>query len=61
MAPAIATGCSIIIKPASATPLTAVNLGLLLREAGLPEGGVQHSTALIEVRRAADRRSPSTG
>ena len=37
-APALAAGNAVIIKPAELTPLTAVRLGQLAREAGLPEG-----------------------
>src|ERR1700712_1897549 len=36
--PAIAAGCTMIVKPASATPLTMLALGEILLEAGLPEG-----------------------
>lgn len=36
--PAIAAGCSMILKPASDTPLTALAIGALLAEAGLPPG-----------------------
>ena len=39
-APALACGNSVIIKPASLTPMTAVMLGELLVEAGVPEGCV---------------------
>lgn len=39
VAPAIAVGCSINLKPASTTPLTALKLGELLLDAGLPPGG----------------------
>jgi len=39
VAPAIAAGCSVIVKPASSTPLTALMLGRLLLDAGLPPGG----------------------
>ena len=39
--PAIATGCPVIIKPASVTPLCALRLAELIKEAGLPEGWVQ--------------------
>lgn len=39
--PAIATGCPIIIKPASATPLSCLELVKLVHEAGMPEGWVQ--------------------
>ncbi|MBS4537742.1 NAD-dependent succinate-semialdehyde dehydrogenase [Clostridium sp. D2Q-11] len=38
IAPALAAGCTAIVKPASATPLTAVKLFELLEEAGLPQG-----------------------
>ncbi|MFN3739095.1 MAG: aldehyde dehydrogenase family protein [Thermodesulfovibrionales bacterium] len=38
IAPAIAAGNPVIIKPSSKTPLTAVRLGELLIEAGIPEG-----------------------
>jgi acyl-CoA reductase-like NAD-dependent aldehyde dehydrogenase len=39
LAPAIAAGCPVVLKPASATPLTALALAsLLLDECGLPEG-----------------------
>ncbi|WP_093000097.1 aldehyde dehydrogenase family protein [Rhizobium sp. NFR07] len=41
IAPAIATGCPIIIKPASSTPLNCVELVRLVHEAGMPEGWVQ--------------------
>ncbi|KUP07889.1 betaine-aldehyde dehydrogenase [Bacillus coahuilensis p1.1.43] len=40
IAPAIATGCSVIVKPASLTPLTAIVLGEICVEAGVPEGVV---------------------
>jgi succinate-semialdehyde dehydrogenase/glutarate-semialdehyde dehydrogenase len=36
--PALAAGCSMILKPAEATPLTALALEKLAIEAGLPEG-----------------------
>ncbi len=38
VAPAIAAGCPVVLKPASATPLTALRLGELLQEAGAPAG-----------------------
>ncbi|MEI5908997.1 aldehyde dehydrogenase family protein [Bacillus spongiae] len=40
IAPAIATGCSIVVKPATLTPLTAIVLGEICIEAGVPEGVV---------------------
>ena len=39
-APALACGNAVIIKPASLTPLTALRLGEILVEAGVPEGCV---------------------
>jgi succinate-semialdehyde dehydrogenase / glutarate-semialdehyde dehydrogenase len=38
--PALAAGCSVVLKPAEDTPLTALALADLLREAGLPDGVV---------------------
>ncbi len=40
IAPAIAVGCSIVVKPASLTPLTAIVLGEICSEAGVPAGVV---------------------
>ena len=39
--PALAAGCTMIVKPASQTPLTALALGALGQEAGLPAGVLQ--------------------
>jgi succinate-semialdehyde dehydrogenase / glutarate-semialdehyde dehydrogenase len=36
--PALAAGCSVVLKPAEDTPLTALALAALLSEAGLPDG-----------------------
>lgn len=38
--PALAAGCTVIIKPASLTPLTTLHFAALLEEAGLPAGVV---------------------
>lgn len=38
IAPALAAGCTIIVKPASKTPLTMLYLAKVLKEAGLPDG-----------------------
>lgn len=38
IAPAIAAGCTMILKPASDTPLTALAIAGILEEAGLPKG-----------------------
>ena len=40
LAPALATGCTIVLKIAEETPLSALRLGELLLEAGLPDGVV---------------------
>ena len=40
IAPAIAAGCSVVVKPATLTPLTAIVLGEICIEAGVPEGVV---------------------
>ena len=44
-APAIAAGCTVVIKPAEATPLTALALARLAREAGIPAGVINVVTA----------------
>jgi acyl-CoA reductase-like NAD-dependent aldehyde dehydrogenase len=38
VAPALAAGCTTVLKPAEQTPLTALRFGELALEAGLPEG-----------------------
>jgi len=40
LAPALAAGCTIILKPAEQTPLSALRLGELIQEAGIPDGVV---------------------
>jgi acyl-CoA reductase-like NAD-dependent aldehyde dehydrogenase len=40
VAPALAAGNTVVLKPASATPLTAVKLCKILEEAGLPAGAI---------------------
>jgi succinate-semialdehyde dehydrogenase / glutarate-semialdehyde dehydrogenase len=53
LAPAIAAGCTVVVKPAQQTPLSMLALARILEEAGLP-GGVlnvitaRHSGAVIE-------------
>jgi acyl-CoA reductase-like NAD-dependent aldehyde dehydrogenase len=41
LAPALAAGNTVVLKPATLTPLTAVRLGELALEAGIPEGVFQ--------------------
>jgi acyl-CoA reductase-like NAD-dependent aldehyde dehydrogenase len=40
VAPAVTAGCTIVLKPAEQTPLTACYLGSLIKEAGFPPGVV---------------------
>jgi phenylacetaldehyde dehydrogenase len=40
LAPALAAGCTIVLKPAEQTPLSALLLGELIQRAGIPDGVV---------------------
>jgi len=40
LAPAIASGCTVVLKPASQTPVSSLKLAEVLRTAGLPEGAL---------------------
>jgi len=40
LSPALAAGCTVVLKPAEQTPLSALRLGELIQEAGIPEGVV---------------------
>jgi phenylacetaldehyde dehydrogenase len=44
--PALAAGCTVVLKPAEETPLTALRLGELILEAGIPAGVVNIVTGL---------------
>ena len=53
IAPAIAAGCTIVVKPAQQTPLSMLALAKILEQAGLPDGVLNvitasHSGAVIE-------------
>jgi succinate-semialdehyde dehydrogenase/glutarate-semialdehyde dehydrogenase len=53
LAPAIAAGCTIVVKPAQQTPLSMLALAKILEQAGLPAGVLnvitaKHSGAVIE-------------
>ena len=45
IAPAVAAGCTVVVKPASLTPLTTSYVVSLLAEAGLPDGVVNVITS----------------
>lgn len=51
VAPAIAAGCSMVLKPASQTPMSGLFLGQVARDAGLPASGL---TVLPAARSAAE-------
>jgi len=53
IAPALAAGCSCVIKPAEETPLTALHLESIFREAGLPDGVLNVITGYGETTGAA--------
>lgn len=40
LGPALAAGCTTVVKPAEQTPLTALRLAELIKEAGIPDGVV---------------------
>lgn len=58
LAPALAAGCSAILKPDDKTPLTSLRLGELMREAGVPAGVVNIITGTGEAAGAALVRHP---
>jgi acyl-CoA reductase-like NAD-dependent aldehyde dehydrogenase len=58
VAPAIAAGCTVILKPAEQTPLTALELPGILEEAGLPRGVLQVLTGFGEAAGAPLVASP---
>jgi phenylacetaldehyde dehydrogenase len=53
IAPALAAGCTIVLKPAEQTPLSALRLGQLIQEAGFPDGVVNILTGFGETAGAA--------
>ncbi len=72
IAPALATGCTVILKPAEQTPLSALKLGELCMEVGFPPGvvnvvpgfGPEAGAALVEhplVDKIAFTGSPEVG
>jgi phenylacetaldehyde dehydrogenase len=53
LAPALAVGCTVVLKPAEQTPLSALLLGQLIQEAGFPDGVVNILTGFGETAGAA--------
>ncbi len=53
LAPALAVGCTVVLKPAEQTPLSAIKLGELILEAGIPDGVVNILTGFGSVAGAA--------
>ena len=53
LGPALAVGCTCVLKPAEQTPLTALRLGELIMEAGFPDGVVNIVPGLGETAGAA--------
>jgi phenylacetaldehyde dehydrogenase len=53
LGPALAAGCTVVLKPAEQTPLSALLLGEMIVEAGFPEGVVNIVTGFGETAGAA--------
>lgn len=53
LGPALATGCTVVLKVAEETPLSAIRLGHLIQEAGFPPGVVNIITGFGETAGAA--------
>ena len=53
LGPALAAGCTVVLKPAEQTPLSALRLGELIQEAGFPDGVVNIVTGFGETAGAA--------
>ena len=58
LAPALAAGCSVVLKPAEQTPLTALRLAALAAEAGIPDGVLNVLPGLGETTGQAIGRHP---
>mgnify|MGYP000312536917 FL=1 len=46
VAPALAAGCSVVLKPSEVTPITALEYGVIAQQAGLPKGVLNIVTGL---------------
>ena len=61
VAPAIAAGCTMVLKPAEQTPLTALEIPKILEEAGLPAGVLERDHGLRRDRRCSAGHQPQGG
>ena len=61
VAPAIAAGCTFILKPPEQTPLTCLELPKILEEAGLPGRRAQRADRLRRDGRSSAGRPPGCG
>jgi len=59
LGPALAAGCTVVLKPAEQTPLTALLLGELIQEAGFPGGVINIVTGYGETAGAALAAHPN--
>ncbi len=57
MAPALAAGNTVVMKPAEITPLTSLKIAELMAQAGMPDGRRQHRAGARRGRRAIHRRA----
>ncbi len=60
IAPALAAGCTVVVKPAAETPLTTLYIAALMEQAGLPAGVInvvttEHSAELVNAALEDDR------
>ena len=58
LAPALAAGCTVVLKPATQTPLTALALAVLAERAGVPRGVINVVTGSARVIGAELTQSP---
>src|ERR1700693_4374569 len=58
LSPALATGCTIVLKVAEETPLSALRLGEIVQEAGVPPGVVNIITGFGETAGGGRARAP---
>jgi phenylacetaldehyde dehydrogenase len=59
LGPALAAGCTVVLKPAEQTPLSALRLGELIQEAGIPDGVVNIVSGYGETAGAALAAHPN--